>query len=91
MPPTNDYGTDLLAEKDDIKYAIQCKYYNSKVGIKAVQEIMGGKEYYNTHVAVVLTNNFFTKSAIKLAEGNNIILWNGKKLDKMVAKAKRKE
>lgn len=35
-----DFGVDVIAYKDSVKYAIQCKKYSSTVGIKAVQEIM---------------------------------------------------
>jgi len=35
---SGDQGIDILAEKDDIKYAVQCKCYSSNVGNKAVQE-----------------------------------------------------
>ena len=36
------------------------------------------------HVAVVLTNNAFTKSAIELAEKNNVLLWDRKKLKELI-------
>lgn len=79
-----DYGTDVIAYKDGIKYAIQCKKYSNKVGIKAVQEILASKTMYNCHVGVVLTNNYFTPNAIKLAESNNILLWDKNKLEEMI-------
>lgn len=60
---SGDFGVDIIAYKDDIKYAIQCKKYSSPVGIKAVQEVIGSKTMNDCHVAVVLTNNFFTSSA----------------------------
>lgn len=85
---SHDYGTDLLAEFNGVKYAIQCKYYTtSTVGIKAVQEIMGGKKYYNAHISVVATNNYFTNNAINLAKSNNVILWNRDVLLEMIDKA----
>lgn len=84
LPASGDYGTDVLAELNGIKYAIQCKYYSSPVGISAVQEIMGGKNHYNTHLAIVVTNNTFTKSAMNLANSNNIILWDSPILNEMI-------
>ena len=36
------------------------------------------------HVAVVLTNNTFTTSAKELAEKNNILLWDGNKLNELI-------
>ena len=35
---SGDYGIDILAEKEGVTYAIQCKCYTSPVGVKAVQE-----------------------------------------------------
>lgn len=81
---SNDYGVDILAEKDSIKYAIQCKFYNSPVGNSAIQEVCTGKSYYNCHIAVVLTNATFTKNAIELADRNNIILWDYRKLNELI-------
>lgn len=43
---TGDQGVDITAEKDNIKYAIQCKRYSSDVGNQAVQEVFAGKTMY---------------------------------------------
>lgn len=78
-----DYGCDLIAAKDQIKYAIQCKKYSSPVGITAIQEVIASKSIYKCHVAAVLTNNTFTTSATKLARENNVLLWDGNYLNKL--------
>lgn len=67
-----------------IIWRIQCKCYSSEVGNKAVQETFSGKTFYNRHIGVVLTNNYFTASAKELAERNGIILWDRKQLLKMI-------
>lgn len=72
-----DQGVDVLAEHNEVKYAIQCKYYSEKVGNRAIQEISAGKQFYHCHVGIVMTNNYFTKSAVELAKENGIILWDG--------------
>ena len=73
---SGDYGADILAEKNGIRYVFQCKYYTSAVGIAAVQQIYAAKDFYNTHVAVVVTNNVFTKAAKTLANELKVILWD---------------
>ena len=88
---SNDYGADVLAEKDDVKYAIQCKRYSNSVGLKSVQEVIASKSVYNCHVAVVMTNSYFTKSAIELAAKNGVLLWGGDKLSKMIEKYNKDE
>lgn len=71
-----DFGVDVLATKDNVTYAIQCKRYSSLVGIEAVQQAYAGRAYYECHVAVVLTNQYFTRSARKLADKIGVVLWD---------------
>ena len=85
---SGDQGIDILAQKDGIQYGIQCKCYSSDIGNKAVQEAFAGKTYYGCHVAVVLTNRHFTKSAKELATTNKVILWDREKLENLIASAK---
>ena len=59
---SGDQGIDIIATKEK-KYGIQCKYYSGAVGNKAVQEAYAGSKFYGCDVAVVMTNNTFTKSA----------------------------
>ena len=80
-PQSGDHGIDLLAEKDDITYAIQCKCYSSPVGNAAVQQAHTGKELYKKDIGVVLTNSSFTKQAISEAESLGIKLWDYIKLE----------
>lgn len=88
---SGDYGADVIAYKDKIKYAIQCKKFASKVGVKAVQEVMASREMYKCHVGAILTNNYFTPNAIKLAEENKILLWDLNELSKMIDKMNNNE
>ena len=74
---SGDQGVDIIAEKNKIKYAIQCKRYGGSVGNKAVQEIIAGVQYYHCNVGIVMTNNQFTQSAVELANETGIILWDG--------------
>lgn len=85
---SGDYGADVIAYKEEIKYAIQCKKFSSTVGVKAVQEVIGSMSIYKCHVGVVLTNNYFTPQARELADKNNILLWDRDKLLKMLEKMK---
>lgn len=84
-----DFGVDVIAYKDSVKYAIQCKKYSSPVGIKAVQEIIASRAMNNCHVAVVLTNNYFTEAAKELALKNNCLLWDRDTLIKMIKEYER--
>lgn len=79
-----DFGVDVLARKDGVSYAIQCKRYHSPVGIDAVQQIYAGRAYYECHVAVVLTNQYFTSNAKKLADKLGVVLWDRDMLEEML-------
>ena len=76
-PGSHDYGVDIIADRDGITYAIQCKCYSDTVGIRAIQEAYAGKDYYGSMVAAVMTNQYFSKSAIEFANKLNVILWDG--------------
>ena len=41
-------------------------------------------KYYNADSAIVITNSYFTKSAIKLAKVNNVELWDRDKLINLI-------
>ncbi len=79
-----DFGVDVLACKDGITYAIQCKRYHSTVGIEAVQQAYAGRAYYECHVAVVLTNQYFTSNAHKLADKIGVALWDRDMLEQLL-------
>jgi len=73
---SGDHGVDILAEKDGITYAIQCKRQSSNVGNKAVQEVYSGRTFYGMNVGAVLTNQYFTPAAKEAAERTGVILWD---------------
>lgn len=73
---SGDQGIDVIAEKNGIKYGIQAKCYSGSVGNAAVQQATAGKLFYGCDKVIVVTNNTFTKSAIKLAEANGVVLWD---------------
>ena len=75
-PGSGDQGVDILATKDDLRYAIQCKRYISDLGNSPVQEVHAGKYIYHCHVAAVITNRYFTAGAIKLASATGVLLWD---------------
>ena len=83
---SGDYGVDLLLQRDKVTIAVQAKRYKNKVNLKAVQEVVGGKGYYNADEAWVITNSFFTKSAQELAHKNGVKLINRNDLIKIMVK-----
>ena len=81
---SGDYGVDILAERDGVTYAIQCKSYTAPVGVKAVQEAYAGRDYYDRMVGAVLTNQYFTQPAAEAARKLKILLWDRGYLESML-------
>ena len=73
---TGDQGVDILAEREGIRYAIQCKCYSRDLGNTPIQEVNAGKTFYNCQIGVVMTNRYFTKGAKELAKSTGILLWD---------------
>ena len=84
---SNDFGADLIIE-GDVRVVIQAKRYKKRVGIRAVQEINSARDYYNAHEAWVITNNFFTTPAIKLAQSSNVKLIDRYELVELILDSK---
>ena len=84
-PLSGDQGVDLiLTSKEGIRTAIQVKRYSSKVSNGAVQEVVAGKGFHKCTKGSVVTNNFFTNSAVDLAIANGIDLVDRDGLEKMI-------
>lgn len=73
---SNDYGVDILIEKENHNVAIQTKRYKKPVGVKAIQEIYAGMQYYKIENGLVITSAaYYTNQAVNLAKSCNIELW----------------
>lgn len=81
---SRDYGVDILAQKDGVTYAVQCKCYTTPIGIKAIQEAYAGRDYYDCMVGVVMTNQYFTTPAVEVAKKLKILMWDRGYLDSML-------
>ena len=84
---SGDHGIDILAQKDEITYAIQCKCYSSNIGNAAIQQAHTGKSLYHKDIAVVLTNQYFTQQAKEEAAALGVKLWDRDKLNDMIEKS----
>lgn len=85
---SGDFGVDIVAENNGIKYAVQCKCYSHKLDNTPIQEVIGGLAYYHCQEAIVITNNYFTESAKTLAKINNVELFDRDKLIKLISNTK---
>jgi len=81
---SGDQGVDILAERNGKTYAIQCKNYAGAVGNFAVQEAFAGAEHYGCDLAAVICPGTFTRGAKELAATTGVLLWDEKKLARMM-------
>jgi len=80
---SGDFGADILCAKGGVTYAVQCKCYDDAVGVIAVQEIYAGRDWYDCMVGAVMTNQYFTEPAKRMAEKLHILLWDRDVLENM--------
>ena len=73
---SNDYGADLILKKDGTTTVVQAKRYKEKVGIAAIQQVIAAKGYYGASHCIVATNSFYTTNAKRLAQTNDVELWD---------------
>lgn len=89
-PKSGDYGADVIAENSHEKLAIQVKHYapKNKTGVKAIQEIIAAKSFYNASKCVVLTTSYFTANAKNMAQRCNVTLIDRDELKRMLISIK---
>jgi restriction system protein len=83
-PRTHDFGADLVIRHRRKRIVIQAKRWKERVGIKAVQEVIGSLAYYEAKQGMVFTNSYYTKSAVILAQSNGITLVGRNALKRMI-------
>lgn len=71
---SGDYGADLVLVKDNKTIVVQAKRSRKSVGIKAVQEVIPSMQIYGAREAWVVSNNYYTKPAINLADAHGVKL-----------------
>jgi len=79
---TGDFGADVVLTKDNLKTAVQVKRYErgNLVGVKELNQVIGGREYYKCDKAILVTTSDFTKAAKKLARQTHVELWDWERL-----------
>ncbi|VWD36107.1 hypothetical protein BCO18430_06396 [Burkholderia contaminans] len=71
---SGDQGADLFVSRFGKKIVIQAKNYSGSVGNAAVQEAISAKSFYGCDEAMVVTNSYFTRSALELADATSVRL-----------------
>lgn len=69
-----DYGVDIIANKDGIRWGIQVKRYSGIVKADAVRQVVTALRSYNCDRAMVISNANYSKIAMELAMHNGCVL-----------------
>lgn len=86
-----DYGIDIIAQKDGIKWGIQAKRYSTPVKADAVRQAYTALKHYGCLRAMVITSNTYTKPAQQLAKDNDIALIDRQTLSEWIYEVGRAE
>lgn len=77
-PGSNDHGVDVLAQRGDELWAIQCKRWTPTryVDMSAVRQAFEGAHYYGCTHGAVLSTSLFTDLTKAYAAQLGIHLWD---------------
>lgn len=75
-----DYGIDIIASKDGIKWGIQVKRHSGLVKASAVRQAVTALNIYSCDRAMVITNCRYSRIATRLALSNDCKLIDRKTL-----------
>lgn len=80
-----DGGIDLVLERDDERYLVQCKHWRAnKVGVPIIRELYGIMAAEGIAGGFVVTSGSFTRQARRFAAGREIELIDGQRLTAML-------
>jgi restriction system protein len=86
-----DGGVDLILRRNGEIHLVQCKQWKAyKVGVKIVRELLGVMVGVGATGGFVITSGEFTQDAMEFSSANNIVLLDGKALQRVVASQSRK-
>ncbi|WP_264005247.1 restriction endonuclease [Mycolicibacterium sphagni] len=71
---TGDFGVDLIATRDGIRTAVQCKRQSRVVNGSAVQQVVAGAAVHDCARTMVVSNHRYTKAAEQLADVHGCVL-----------------
>ena len=81
---SGDQGADLLVMGNGGKIAVQAKGYADSVGNHSVMEVVAGMTFYGCDSCVVITNSYFTPTAMRLAQANRCRLVDGGQIPDLI-------
>jgi HJR/Mrr/RecB family endonuclease len=78
-----DFGVDIIAEKNGVRWGIQAKRCSSLVKAHAVRQVVTGLKVYGCDQAMVITNSTYSSVARRLANANDCVLIDRAELSRL--------
>ena len=75
-----DFGVDIIAEKDEVRWGIQVKRHEGMVKANAVRQVVTALRLYGCDREMVITSSTYSKVAQRLALANDCVLVDRKGL-----------
>ncbi len=75
-----DWGVDIIAHKDGIRWGIQTKRNSGLVKVAAVRQVVAALNKYGCERGMVITNGTFSRPATEIARSNNCVLMDRNQL-----------
>lgn len=69
-----DFGVDIIAHKEGVRWGIQAKRHSGIVKANAVRQVVTGLRVYGCDRAMVITNSTYSSTAKRLAQANDCVL-----------------
>lgn len=90
-PGSPDGGVDLILERDDKRYLVQCKQWKArKVGVSIARELYGLVASEHADGGILITSGRYTRDAHQFAEKLPLKLIDGPKLEALIQGVQRK-
>ncbi len=86
---SGDRGVDITAERDGLRYIIQCKRYTKPVGPNYVRDLVGALQIQQADRAILVTTSNFTPQSRLEARGQALELWDDQVLLQRIEEADR--
>ena len=71
---SGDFGVDLIATKEGVRTAVQCKRQARAVNGSAIQQVVAGAAVHDCTATMVVSNHRYTPAAAHLAEVHGCVL-----------------
>lgn len=86
-PQSNDKGIDVLAEKNGMKIAVQCKKFKGLVVSPDIQKFIGAIKYAEVDKGFLITTGTYSVEAEKMAISSSIEIYDKVRLVDLIEEA----